>query len=294
MKSTLRSRLGVTKSGVASLLGLDGTSSRSSRGSASRSDRPVPDALSRPYLSLGNYLQSEVPILIPCFNTVTYVRGMVEQLRLRGLRHLILLDNASTYPPMLEFLADPGPGVVVIRQETNRGPRSSFLDMPDFSLLPQFFCVTDPDLVLNPHMPPDFIAQLAALTERLEIGKAGLALDIADRVALRQEGFSIGNRVWKIWEWEEQFWQDKIETLPGGDAVFRARIDTTFALYNKRFFDRNELYKAVRVAGRFTCRHLPWYQDVGLPAPELQCYREGAANGFYLRDGIAEPARSTR
>jgi hypothetical protein len=256
-----------------------------------QAEKPVPDALSRPYLSLGNALQAEIPILIPCFNTVTYVRGMVEQLRARGLKRIFLLDNASTYPPMREFLLDPGQGVTVITQDTNRGPRSSFLDLPDYTLLPQFFCVTDPDLVLNPEMPPDFIAQLASLTERLAIGKAGLALDITDREAIREDGFSIAGRVWKIWEWEQQFWQDQIETLPGGDAVFRAKVDTTFALYNKRFFDRNDIYQAVRVAGRFTCRHLPWYRDIGLPAAELQIYRKNSANGYYLRDGMTEPAR---
>lgn len=244
----------------------------------------------RPYLSLGAALQTDITILIPCFNAVTYARGMVEQLRARGLPRLILVDNASTYPPMREYLAAPGPGVTVITQAENKGPRDIFLDPVSLALLPQFFCVTDPDLVLNPEMPKDFIAQLAALTEGLCIGKAGLALDIADRTAMRQEDFLIGERHWKIWDWEEQFWQEQLDPLREGDPVFRADVDTTFAVYNKRFFDRGAPLKAVRVAGRYTCRHLPWYQDVELPTEEERFYRSHARHSNFLREDVSDPS----
>ena len=244
-----------------------------------------PVALFRPYLSVGRALQAEVPILIPCFNAVTYVRGMVQQLRSRGLHRVILVDNASTYPPMREYLDEPGPGVTVIIEAENKGPRGVFHDPASLALLPQYFCVTDPDLLLNRAMPEDFIAQLAALTERLSIGKAGLALDIADHKAMRQDDVLIGDRYWKIWEWEQQFWQEPLDPLPGGDPVFKAAIDTTFALYNKRFFDTGDFLKAVRVSGRYTCRHLPWYPDVGLPSEEERFYRKHARHSFYYGNG---------
>ena len=252
----------------------------------------APGGLFRPSISLGVALQGEIPVVIPCFNAVTYVRGMVEQLRARGLRRLILVDNASTYPAMREFLSAPGPGVTVIAQAENKGPRDIFLDPVSLALLPQIFCVTDPDLVLNPAMPEDFLAQLAALTERHSVGKAGLAIDIADRGEMRQEDFLIGDRHWKIWEWEEQFWQKPLEPLPGGDPVFKADIDTTFALYNKRHFDSSQPLKAVRVAGRYTCRHLPWYQNVELPTEEERFYRSHARHSYYLRDDAGEPGQS--
>lgn len=112
------------------------------------------------------------------------------------------------------------------RMAEDKGPTDIIVDPANFVLLPQFFCITDPDLSLNSAMPEDFLAQLAALAERLSIGKAGLALDIADRSAVRQEDFLTGDRHWKIWDWEEQFWQE----LPEGY--------------------RDNRSKAVRVAGR--------------------------------------------
>jgi FkbM family methyltransferase len=249
----------------------------------------VPELPPHPYLSVGVAQQAEIPILIPCFNAVTYARGMAEQLRRRGLRRIILVDNASTYPPMRDYLASPGSGVTVVAQGMNKGPRDVYLDPANLAMLPQFFCVTDPDLLLNPEMPEDFVAQLAALTERLLIGKAGLALDITDHNSMRQEDFCIGEQLWKIWDWEKQFWNDQLDSLPGGDPVFRANIDTTFAVYNKRFFDSSNPNQAVRVAGRFTCRHLPWYPDVGLPAEEEAYYRSHARHSFYLRADTADP-----
>lgn len=242
-------------------------------------DRPA-----RPYLSAAAALQSTVPVLIPSFNTVSYVRGMVDQLRQRGLRRLVIVDNASSYPPMLDYLAAPGPGVTVVLQAENKGPRNFFLDPATYAALPEIFCITDPDLALSPAMPEDFVASLAAATETYSVGKAGLAIDIADRSAMRQEDFRIGDRYWKIWEWEDQFWQERVGSLPGGDPVFRAAVDTTFAVYNKRFFKKEDPSNAVRVAGRYTCRHLPWYKDVGLPAEEEQFYRRHTRDSYYLRD----------
>jgi FkbM family methyltransferase len=248
--------------------------------------RPLAAAVrpARPYVSAAAALQSTIPVLIPSFNAVSYVRNMVDQLRRRGLRRLIIVDNASSYPPMLDYLAAPGPDVTVVLQTENKGPRDLFLDPATYAALPEVFCVTDPDLALNPAMPEDFVAHLVAATESFSVGKAGLAIDIADRAAMRQEDFRIGDRNWKIWEWESQFWQDQAGTLPGGDPVFRAPVDTTFAAYNKRFFNKGDPLRAVRVAGRYTCRHLPWYKDVGLPAEEELFYRRHARDSYYLRD----------
>ncbi len=246
---------------------------------ASIANPPLPT----PHLSLASKLQSEVPVIIPCFDTVSYVRSMVDQLRCRGLRNIILVDNASTYAPMRAYLEAPDPDVTVILQTQNKGPRDCFMDPVSLALLPQIFCVTDPDLELNPNMPEDFIGQLAGLTERHAVGKAGLALDISNPTLLRDEDFQIGGRTWKIWEWEGQFWENRLEPTPSGDPVFKAQVDTTFAVYNKRFFEPRTALEGVRVAGRFTCQHLPWYRDIGLPPDEEQQYRQHARDSFYLR-----------
>jgi FkbM family methyltransferase len=244
--------------------------------------------------SVAAYLQAEVPVLVPCFNNLTYTTRMVSQLRALGFRQVVLVDNGSTYPPMQRFLAAPRDGVSMVMLPTNLGPHHLLLDPATFALLPRHFCITDPDLVFNPAMPADFLGDLAALAARERIGKAGLALDISDRDAMRDDTFSIEGRDWKIWEWEKQFWRQEVEPLrPGGDPVYRGEVDTTFALYDKNFFDVDNFLAALRVAGRFTCRHLPWYRDKEMPEEEERFYRGAERFSYYLRErqiGTAERA----
>jgi hypothetical protein len=199
--------------------------------------------------------------------------------------------RGSTFPAMCEFLAAPGDCVSVVSLPTNPGPRHIFADSAAFALLPRHFCVTDPDLAFNPAMPSDFLGDLAALAAREQSGKVGLALDISDHEAMHDESFLIRGQRWRIWEWEEQFWRDELSPLrPGGDPVYRAQLDTTFALYDRNFFSPACYLEALRVAGRFTCQHLPWRRDMQLPKEEEQFYNKTQKFSYYIRDRGSEPS----
>jgi hypothetical protein len=241
------------------------------------------------FTSVRGWLQAEVPVFVPCYNNPTYARGMLRQLRALGFRRVVLVDNASTSPDMRAWLGGLGGEADVVALAENLGPRDIFLDPRNLALLPRHFCVTDPDLALNPALPDGFLGDLAALAERHRVGKAGFALDISDREAMRDDLFRIGERDWKIWEWEAQFWEKALGSLEDGDAVYDAMIDTTFALYDKERFDPADPLRAVRVAGRFTARHLPWYRDLGLPDAEAAHYRRAGRFSFYLKDPAAPP-----
>jgi hypothetical protein len=235
--------------------------------------------------AVASYLQVDVPVFVPCFNNPTYATRMVSQLRGLGFRRIVLVDGGSTYPPMRQLLAAPGEWVSVMFLPENRGPRHLCKAPSTFALLPRHFCITDPDLAFNRAMPADFLGDLAALAVRERVGKAGLALDLSDRDAMRDEAFQIGESTFRnILEWESQFWREELEPLrAGGDPVYRAFVDTTFALYDKTFLDPNRFLDAVRVAGRFTCRHLPWYRDREIPEEEERFYR--STQSFFALSG---------
>jgi peptidoglycan/xylan/chitin deacetylase (PgdA/CDA1 family)/SAM-dependent methyltransferase len=233
--------------------------------------------------SVGASLLSDIPLLIPTFNNVTYLRGMIAQLRTRGLQNLIVVDNASSAADMQELLSSIAATAKVVRLSENLGPRHAFLSEAAFRWLPDIFCLTDPDLAFHPDLPGEFLEELVDLTERFRVGKAGFALDIADRSALLDEPvFDIDGKSYRIWEWEEQFWQEEIGVTRGGDPVYRAPIDTTFAVYNKNYFDLERPLQAVRVAGNYTCRHLPWYKDCGIPTAEAETYRATQKFSSYM------------
>jgi glycosyltransferase involved in cell wall biosynthesis len=224
---------------------------------------------------------ADTPILIPTFNNPTYLDGMLSQLRARMLSNILVIDNASTFPEMREYLSKLTADVRVIYLPENSGPRSILQADSNYASLPDVFCITDPDLELNADLPEDFLFQLLQLTEQYKVGKAGFSLDISNPEEMVQDHFVIGDSRCTIWDWEEQFWQRKLGTTLGGDPVYDAGIDTTFALYNKKYFDRSTPLRAIRVAGRFQCRHLPWYRATRLSTDEEEYYRATQKHSFY-------------
>jgi hypothetical protein len=240
-------------------------------------------AIRRRYRSLAACLVAEVPVFVPVFNNPTFAETMLQQLQARGIRNIFFVDNASTYPGMLAFLDRAERHATIIQLAENRGPHDLIASDTNFACLPDIFCITDPDLAFNPAMPADFLFDLLDLTNRLGVGKAGLALDLADRSTMNQEKFTFAGQQFHIWEWEEQFWRQQIGTLADGSPVYKANVDTTFALYNKKHFRRETFYDAVRVAGSYTCRHLPWYRNTSVPADEDRFYRATQKFSYHMR-----------
>lgn len=224
-----------------------------------------------------------IPVIIPCFNNPTYVSRMLSQLDNRKIDNVILIDSASTYPPMLELLQRAEKDVRVIRLRSNRGPRYFCTSRLFFLRLPSVFCVTDPDLRFNDAMPSDFLNILLEATETFSVGKAGLALDISDQSDIRSDRVVHLGKTYTICEWEAQFWEQRISETAAGDPIYKADIDTTFALYNKRLFSRRTFSEAVRFGGRFAAKHLPWCLDNGLPKEEEVFYRmTGSSHSWYF------------
>ena len=243
--------------------------------------KPASQALR--YTSVTSWLQAEIPVLVPCFNSPTYARNMLGQLRALGFGRVVLLDNASTSPDMRDWLNSLNGEATVIWLPGNYGPHHVIHDPGSLAWLPRYFCITDPDLQFNPALPDGFLGHLATLTKRYSKGEAGFALDISDHHAMRDDLFDVGGRKSNIWEWERQFWEQPLEPLESCDSVYDAQIDTTFALYDKDFFDPANSLRAVRVAGRFTARHLPWYRDRGLPEAEAADYERTQRFSSYQR-----------
>lgn len=205
-------------------------------------------------------------IIIPCFENPDYVVQFLRQLEKRGLHRFILLDGGSESPEMLQVLAEPRLTEHIIVLPDNPGPKWFFENTSFFEALPEVFVVSDPDLILNNLLPENFLAQLHQLTHEFHVGKAGLALDIENGVT--DQKFFVGNAFVTVRDWEQQFWSKPLNSS-SGELVFEADIDTTFALYNKDFFSRDAPSRAVRVAGKFSAKHIPWF-------PELSARFNGA------------------
>jgi len=123
--------------------------------------------------------------------------------------------------------------------------------------------ISDPDVVPTEECPFDALDYFRSLFDDIPAAdKVGFGLridDIPDHYAHKAEVLS----------WERQFWREEI--LSG---VYRAAIDTTFALYRP---GRGHWYlNGLRTSTPYLARHLSWYIDSANLTEEERYYREHA------------------
>jgi FkbM family methyltransferase len=195
----------------------------------------------------------DVPIIIVCYNNYLYVKNTLEQLfeiNNEYYKNIIIVNNNSTCLNTINFLKNID--VKVIDNYTNNGPWiSSHNNKHIYDVLPNKFILTDPDLKFNENIPSNFIEILSNLSDKYETTRIGFALKIDDCEKFYKD---IYNRGLSIYDWEKQFWINKI--YDDNYELYNANIDTTFCLINKTNRDHN---RVIRIAGNFTASHLPWY-----------------------------------
>ena len=229
----------------------------------------------------------EFPLLIiPTFNNPTYLRLMLSQIQSMGWSNFIVIDSGSTFPAMQDEL-DKLPKSKKLILGSNLGPRFFSENNEFFLKLPNIFCVSDPDLKFNGNMPEDFIELLTEVSSHYRIGKVGLALDISKELNLKEQNYILEGKLQNIREYEKQYWTRPVPNSLGLE-LYDAPVDTTFALYNKRFFEPNKSFtRAYRIAGAYSAVHLPWLDFESRPSDEIDFYNSLNKSGaFHEIDGM--------
>lgn len=209
----------------------------------------------------------DIPVFIVNRNRHEAMVRLIDWLRAGGTRKIVILDNASTYPPLLQYYDALPAGVNVLRLPQNHGPYvlwqqrvHEVLDTP--------YVLTDSDIVPADFCPADLVGRLyETLLRYPDAGKVGPAL----RIDNLPDGYADADTVRK---WESQFWEHPV--APG---VFAAPIDTTFALYPaKAAFSIDD--RALRLGRPYVVEHTPWYAEEGRLSEEEQYYRSHASKTF--------------
>lgn len=208
-----------------------------------------------------------IPVFIVHYDQPDYLERMVSQLLRLGVkeRDIVILDNASVGIDSLALLEKIcATGTKVERLERNFGPHEIFA--PESGVKwPRIFALTDPDLEFDPRMPRSFREDFARIALACKVWKCGCAISLADAHLFSKRPYLLGL---SIEDWEKQYWTKKHDDLPvglqlklqgWGADVYDAPVDTTFAVYH-RDAPRKDFMEGVRVAGPFSCRHLPWYE----------------------------------
>ena len=150
-----------------------------------------------------------IPIVIIAWNSYTFVKSFVDQLlKLLPTNDIIILDNNSTYPKLHKYYdaieRKLGDRIKIIRLQKNYG-NEVYLTRKD--LLPNVYILSDPDLQLNPSMPNNASNILFDISNKYEVFKVGLSLDITDSDKFESiPNYFLGKN---IKEWESQFYEKK-------------------------------------------------------------------------------------
>ncbi len=204
-----------------------------------------------------------MPVFVICRDRVSSLLTLIDWLERVGLQSVYLVDNDSSYPPLLEFYARTPH--TVIRLEQNVGQLAPWTagivervagDRP--------YIVTDPDVVPVETCPADvpqrLLEHLEAHRDALKVGLGLKIDDIPDEYPLKKY----------VQAWEGKYWEEEIE--PG---LFRAPVDTTFALYRPGLSFAKR--PALRTGPPYIARHLPWYVPSGDLTEEEAYYRAHAS-----------------
>jgi len=193
-----------------------------------------------------------IPIIIICYNNYKYVKNTLAQIlkiNKEYYKNIQIVNNNSTCLNTINFLNNVDVKVI---NNINNGPWiTHYQNKHIYDILPDKFILTDSDLKLNENIPNNFIEILSDLSDKYETSKIGLALDISDFEKFYKDSTYVYPK--SIYEWEQQFWTDKIND--NNYDLYCQEIDTTFCLINKNHINS----RIIRVAGNFTAKHLPWY-----------------------------------
>jgi hypothetical protein len=203
----------------------------------------------------------QIPIIINNFNRLDSMKLLIESLEKRGYTNIYIIDNLSTYPPLLKYYDTSCHQV--FRLDRNIGMTALWESGIYRKFKNDFFVYTDSDVVPVDECPDDFLLFFLKTLKKYRLAqKVGFSLkidDLPDCYAMKNEVIS----------WEKQFFGRK-----RGDLLYYAPIDTTFALYRPRGKRKHanfniEMYRA---AFPYMARHLPWYIDSENPDDENRYY----------------------
>lgn len=216
-----------------------------------------------------HYEVRRYPIIINNFNRLEYLQQQIEWLLKAGQTNLHIIDNASSYEPLLKYYKKVPATIYMLDKN---GGHESFWKTHLHQRFGKYYHVyTDPDVLPDENTPTDFMYYFKSLLDKYpQIQKVGFGLrinDLPDHYPKKME----------VINWESKMYENEIEP-----AVYKSKIDTTFALYRPGAFLQC-WENTLRTGDPYTLRHMPWYEDPSKLNEETKHYIKttGVASSWY-------------
>ncbi len=212
-----------------------------------------------------------IPIFIISFNRLSYLKQLVEYLENKNYTNINIIDNKSTYGPLLDYLKNSKHKVYYM--DKNYGHRV-FWECNLFNEIinNEYYIVTDNDVLPTENCPDNFAEMFYDILQTNPcITKVGFSLKIDDI----DDSYELKKSVLKL---EKPFYS--IKKRYEDIFIYEAQIDTTFALYKPKI-DMDKFYYAIRTGSPYQARHLPWYPNKNKTEEEIyyiKTHKKGISN----------------
>jgi hypothetical protein len=220
-----------------------------------------------------------IPVFIVSFNRLACLQQLVAWLGSAELAEPIIIDNASTYPPLLDWFEEMRTSIAIHRFGDNYGPYRVWeqrLFEPHTAPAQPFYVVTDPDVIPIAECPKDAIARLVDTWSDLRCPKVGLSLRtqaIPDTLPNGEE----------IRRWEATLQCDEVtRSTPAAQngalpRRYGSLLDTTFQVNHRDVIPLSYGSTGIRLAHPYQADHLGWQIDPRRLSDEDKFYWQTAS-----------------
>lgn len=171
-----------------------------------------------------------VPIIINNFNRLSMLQKLISGLEQRGYTNIWIIDNNSTYPPLLAWMNEMNDKYNFVRLQTNVGHLSLFETGLYKRFWKGYYIYTDSDISIPEYVPNDFVERMWHIMQIFpKIEKCGCALSI-DNIP-----DSFQNKH-KVIDWEKQFWREEMRenVYRGGGRYYIRTLSPPYYTISKQ------------------------------------------------------------
>ena len=196
-----------------------------------------------------------IPIVILNRDRLYPLIDQVNVLRQKGYNNITIIDNQSTYQPLLEWYKQDG--LDVFYNDITENSCHAFRDLvlmqhPKFiEIVSNWYVFNDSDIIPLDTVTNDFIDDLIAYAIKYNKTKVGMSIKIDDL------DLSYPLNEW-VYSYESSYWTNAI--IDGDIELYPHPIDTTFAVHAPNVlptWSNNTL----RVGEPYIVKHAPFYYN---------------------------------
>ena len=200
-------------------------------------------------------MNKNIPIVILNRDRLYPLIDQVTVLKRKGYNNITIIDNQSTYPPLLEWYKNCN--LDIFYNNITENSCHAFRDLvlmkhPKFiEITSDWFVFNDSDIIPAKGVPDDFIEHLIAYAIKHNKTKVGMSIEINDI------DLNYPLNAW-VHSYESTYWTNAI--VDGDVELYPHPIDTTFAVHAPHVIPTwsND---TLRVGYPYVVKHAPFYYD---------------------------------